>query len=235
MLDDRLSELWQRGEARARVFSSAEIEALVRPRARRSDRGLALLLATHAGMLGVALVLALANLPIYRSNVPMQALELALAGLSGAGAWLALTLRTALGRLTDPRRTLLENLGARLAFEERSLPRWSLAAGFSPLLLSLAINTRIDAVDGRYPIHSPLEFALLSVGMTLLTWVLTRRGLAAIRAETRALVADLGSGTLAATAVLPDLQRRARRERLAGLLLVLLGLAISFWLWLANS
>lgn len=235
MFDDRLNEVWLRGEARARTLSSAEIAALVQPRARRTGRGLGTLLATYAGMLVAAAALALSNLSLYASNPRMQGLELALAFFSAAGAWHALTLRGALARLTDPRRPLLESLAARLEFEERRLARWSHAAAFTPLLLSLAINTRIDAVDGRYPLGSPLEFAAVSCGMTVLTWFLLRRSLAAIRTETRALVSDLAAETLAATSILPDLQRRARREQLVSLVLITLGVLAGLGFWLANS
>lgn len=235
MFDDRLIELWQRSEAPARELSRGELEALVQPGARRVGRGLSGLLATHAAMLAVTALLALANLPLYRANPSMLTLELALAGLGLVGVAVTLSVLRALRRLADPGRPLLQGLGELLELQEVRLARWSHAAAFTPLLLTLAINTRLDALDGRYPIHSPVEFAAVSIGMTILTWFLTRRSLALVRSETRALAADLAAETLSATSILPGLQRRGRRELLAGVLLVSLALAVSLWLWLANT
>lgn len=235
MFDARLMELWKHGGNSARPLERAELEALFRPLAARHFTAQSVLLATHLGMLVLGAGLAAANVALYRANPTMRSVELALLAVSAAGAWLTFQRLCELRRLERADGTLLETFERASAFHARRLLPWTLGASLTPWLLTLAVNTRVDAEDGRYVIHSPLEFAFVSCVMIALTFVLTRRSLLALEHEQRTLRVDLAAEELAASAALPALRRRQRLETVLAALLLGLAVALSLWLWWTHS
>ncbi len=232
MLDQDLKDLWARADAGTAARTPAELEELLRPTADRSARGLGFLAWTQLVMLAVTAALAAANLPGYRSNPTMLAVEagLLLAGL-GFG-YLAVRILVRARQLARADVPLLAAVERRLAFARGCYRPWLVGAALTPWMFSLAINTLIDNQDGHYPIHHPAEFAVVSLVMFAIAGVSTKVATDQALRELTALASDLQADALEETPGLAADRRRLRIGMLVACLLLVGGVVAGFWLWL---
>jgi hypothetical protein len=234
MIDEDLKALWKRGAPTA-TLTRGDLEPMLRPTARRADRSLAVITWTYAVMLGVTVVLALANLPGYRQNPTMLAVE---GGIAIVSAALAVATTRLMGRLRTMSRAdvpLLEAVEARLAFAERNYGRWLWTASATPWLLAHAIVTLIDNQGGVYRVNHPVEFALVTAVMFAITYASLRFATATTVHELRAIAQDLRVEALEATPGLAVARRRSRRWTALGVVLLTLAVLAGLWLWLSAA
>ena len=231
MFDDDLKATWARA-GKGTPLSRDEIEALLRPTARRTGRGLEFLAWTHIVMLGLTALLALANLPGYRDNPTMLAVEGALGFVAAVFCILTFRLLAGLRRIARADRPLVETVEQRLAFTEQAYGPWLLMASLTPWMLSLAITTLIDNEQGHYRINHPGEFALVTAVMLGITWVSTRFSTVNAVRELRAVLHDLRGQVLDATSALVPVRRRSRAWLVLGVVLLALSVILGLLLWL---
>ena len=231
MFDEDLKATWARAGA-GPPLSRAEIEGLLRPTARRTGRGLEFLAWTHILMLGATALLALVNLPGYRDNSTMLAVEGALGFVSVAFCGLSVRLLAGLRRIGRPDRPLLETVELRLAFTEQVYGPWLAMATLSPWLFTLALNTLIDNDQGHYRINHPLEFVVVTAVMLGITWASLRFSTVNAVRELRAVLNDLRAQALEATPALGPARRRSRAWLALGVVLLSLGVIFGVLLWL---
>lgn len=229
-MEDRLMETWKRAGSETPPLSREALGRILGSAATRTSRALAGVLWSYVALLGVTLVLALANLPLFGGNLGMQLVEggLALAAAASAAFGIALALRVRRLRRDLP---LLEAVERGLALYRGPFQVWLLVASTTPWLLTLAINTRIDAQDGTYRIDHPLEFALVTGLMLGFTYVMLRVSLASTAFEMRATLHDLHAQALEATSAVAEVRRRTRTWMALGVVLLILGVLAGLWLW----
>ncbi|MCK6448299.1 MAG: hypothetical protein L6Q99_18075 [Planctomycetes bacterium] len=231
MFDEELRATWRRGDGAVPTRPRPELEELLRPAARRTERTLGGVLATYVALLGAAAVLALSNVRLYRENEVMLAVELVLALVASVLAAFGVRLWVRLWDSARADRPLLETVERRLAWYERGFEPWLVAAAFAPWLVTLAINTWIDEEQGTYHVHQPLGFAAVSALMVGLTYVLLRISLAPTAKELALTLHDLRADALEATPSLGALRRRTRVWMALGVVLLVLGVAAGSILW----
>jgi len=234
MFDEDLKALWNRGTGSA-PMTRAEIEGLLRPTTRRTGRALEVLAWTYLVMLAATVALALANLPGYRDNPTMLAVEGTL-GLVAAGLG-ALTVRLLVGvrRIGRADGPLVDTVERRLAFAERYYEPWLFAGAATPWLLTLAITTLLDNDGGTYRINQPGEFVLVTAAMFAITYASLRFATAATVRELRALLHDLRAQALDRTPALEPARRRQRVWNVVAVVALSLAVLASLLLWWSLS
>ncbi len=232
MSDEVIKRAWSRMPAGTVPLSREAIEAMLRPAARRTGRSLAILAWSYAALLGVTALLAAINLVGYRGNSAMLAVEGTLCGVAvlfGAYAVrIAAELRR-IGRLDIP---LAEKVEQSLRFYQRRVEPWLIMAAATPWMLSFAINSLIDNVQGRYPIHHPWEFAIVSVGMVVGMYIVLRVSLIPTVREMQALLHDLRAQVLDETPAMDELRKRSRAWMAVAVLLLTLSVVFGVLKWL---
>lgn len=232
MLDEDLKAVWKRAGAGTPPLTRTAIERLLQPTARRTTRALATIAWTHCAMLALTAVLAVANLPGYRGNATMLAIEGGLGLVALALGAATLRLIGCLRRLERTDRSLLETVERRLEFTGRWYEPWLLSASVTPWLLTLALNTLIDNEQGRYAIHHPLEFAVVTAVMIGITFASLKLATGTAVRELRALAHDLQTEGLDQVPKLLALRRRTRIWMAIGVVLLSLGVIAGILLWL---
>lgn len=235
MFEDAMKSAWKRADAATVPLTRDAIEALLRPAARRTGRSLVFLVRTHVVMLVVTVLLALANLPGYRGNPVMIAVEALLALVSGAFAAFGLRFLAALRRVERADVSLLEAVEGRLAVHDRWFGPWLATASASPWLLSMGINTLVDNESGTYRVNHGIEFAVVTAVTIGLTYVLSRVAANPTLSEMRAVVHDLRAEALEATPGIEPLRRRAKTWLLVGTVVLMGGVLVGVWLWIRNT
>lgn len=231
MFDDDLMDTWKRAGSGAAALDREELERMLRPSVRRTGRALGSTLLVYTTVPLATAVLAAANAAHFDGHSTLVALELSIAALAAAFALHAFGLFLRL-RAADPARlSLVEGLRRRLALYERSFGTWMLTASVTPWLLSMAINTRLDAEDGVWRVNHPFEFVLVSAAMVAITWFALRVSLRSTVFEMRASLQDLLAEALEATPRVAELRRRTRGWMLALTLLLVASVAVALWLW----
>lgn len=230
MFDEELKAIWARA-APEKLLSRAEIERLLRPTARRTGWSIEFLAWTHVAMLAITVLLSLANLPGYRNNTTMLAVE----GLLGliAAIFCATSLRLVAGlrRIARVDQSLIETVEQRLSFVERAYEPWLIMASATPWLLTLGITTLIDNQDGSYRVNHPWEFVAITATMFGITYASLRSATVHVVRDHRAILRDLRDQTLEATDALELAHARSRLWYGIGVALLSLAVIAGLALW----
>jgi hypothetical protein len=235
MNDDSMKAAWKRADAAAEPLTRAAIEGLLRPVASRSFRALELGVWTYVGMLVVTVVLGLWNLPGYRGNPVMLAVESGLAAVSAVFAAFGIRILAGLRRLRRADLPLIESIERRLTIYDRWFGAWLVMASATPWLLTLGINTLIDNEQGSYRLNHRIEFAVVTGVMIGGTYLMLRVATNPNLSEMRAVLHDLRAEVLERTPGIEPLRRRSRIWTAVGFALVALGLIVTVWLWMRNA
>lgn len=232
MSDEVIKRAWNRMPIGAAPVSREAIEGMLRPAARRSGRSLVFLAWSHAALLALAALFATVNLVGYRTNPLMLAVEGALLVLSLLFAACAARIATELRRIERLDVSLAERVERSLRFYEHRIEPWLLMAAATPWMLTFAINTWIDNDQGRYPIHHPWEFALVSAGMLAGMYLVLRVSMIPAVREMQALLHDLRAQVIDETPAIEGLRRRSRVWTAIGVVLLALAVLASVLVWL---
>jgi hypothetical protein len=231
MFDETLKATWKRAEAGTPPLSRAELENLLRPVARWSGRALEVVTWLYLALLGVTALLSAANLPGYRGNQTMFAVEIGMLALSLAFAAFSGCLIAGLRRITRADLSLVQTVERRLAFYERWFGLWLAIGAVTPWMLSLAINTLVDNQGGVYRINHPIEFTVVTGAMVGITYVALKVSLTPGVRAMRAVLLDVRAQALDATAEIAGVRRRTRVLMAFVTGLLVLGVLIGLWLW----
>lgn len=230
MFDEELKAIWARA-ATEDPLSRAEIESLLRPTARRTGASIEFLAWTHVAMLGITVLLSLANLPGYRNNATMFGIECLLGLVSAIFCAWSLWLVAGLKRIARVDQPLLETVELRLSFIERAYEPWLIVASATPWLLTLGINTLIDNQDGNYRVNHPWEFVAITATMFGITYASLRFSTTDAVRDHRAILHDLRGQTLEATQALEPAHRKSLRGLAILVVLLLLAVITSLAVW----
>jgi hypothetical protein len=200
--------------------------------ARWSGRSLEVVAWSYVALLAAAATLSTANLPGYRGNSTMLAVESGLLVVSLAFAAFSGWLLAGLRRITRADLPLVETVERRLAFYDRWCGAWLVAGAVTPWLLSLAITTRIDNQAGTYRIDHPVEFAVVTAAMLGITYFALKTSLTPSVRAMRAVLQDVRAQALDATAEIAGVRRRTRVLMAVVTALLVLGVLAGIVLWL---
>jgi len=198
MNDELIKRLWHSQEEEQPMSETALLTAL-EPRAKRGSRALNHLAWLYLAIQVSTLVLAGANLVVYRSNATMLVVEgglvLAALGFAAFGVHMHGEVR----RLDRRDESLKVGLRQRLSFYRTNTTVWLWLMAFSTAAFSFALNSFIDGTDGHYAINKPLVFVGTNVATVLIVYLSFRMSLDPHLREARAILEDLEAQQLGKT------------------------------------
>jgi hypothetical protein len=162
--DNMIERLWAKRREETKM-TREEISNLLRPRIGGFSRTLKLCVWMYLGVLLATLVLQGVNLAGYVMNATMLTVQIAVTVAAIGFAVYGIYLMGEARHLERMDKSLGEAVKQRLAFFRGKYEWWLWACAASLLLLSWAIGTMVDNVEGTFRINKPLLFIGINAAM----------------------------------------------------------------------
>lgn len=222
MMSDNLFKIWERGKKMEANAPAVTLDNMARKGAGRFTKNLYFYLWTYLGALGAILVLEMMNLRIYHENSLMMWIHGAIITLSllfgGYGIVLLAELR-ATRRMDADTKTLISR---RLAFFSRRFETWMVIIPIVVILLTMAINTYTDHMDGSYRINKPTVFVSTMIVVYAFCYAMMKISVYPSVKEMRAYLSDLDAQVREET---PKIEKFKARWRIVAIVVAIFALA----------
>ena len=229
MTDDLIERLWREAPEEP-TMSQAQLVDLLQPRVERSSRTLSTYVWAYVLLQLATLLLVGANIAGYRANPAMLGAEVSIALTALACAIHGVRLYGEVRRLDQLDVSLAAVLQRRISFYSSKATAWMWLAALSLVGFTFALNSLVDNVEGRYPIHHPFVFVGVQVAMVLTLVASFRLAFEPRLRELRAVLGDLEAQVLDRTAALDEELVRWKRWRMALIALLSMLLALGAWM-----
>ncbi len=230
MMNDLIQKIWERGKKMEVKTGTLQLENLVSKGIRRFSFNLAFFVWMYLAALGVTLALEMVNLGGYRANPVMTAVHwgiIALAVLFSAyGIHLLQQLRF-LRNMDAGTSALIEK---RLTFYRTKYEAWMVMISLVVIMLSFAINAKVDNMNGIYRINKPAVFIGTMIASFTFCYGALKISFYPMVREMKALLSDLESQMLDQAPKLGELKKRYRLFLAIGIILAVIFLLFGIWM-----
>lgn len=172
-------------------MSSAEIQAILKPRIQSNAFSLRMWVWIYLAVLAVILILNAINIYGYWTNPIMLTVQIGASLLCVGFFAYGVYLLTKLAKIDRADANVLVTLRRRLHFHRTKLEIWIWIVAFTVYLLQLAVNTMVDNQAGEYRINQPVVFIGISIGMVLFMYAVMKIAQYPLVRELKAIVSDL--------------------------------------------
>ncbi len=197
MEKEKLQEIWRSYRSdKEKPITSDMIEQQLHPRIMSMHKMFAWNMIFYLVFTLVSIIMLSMNLPGYRNNPTMLTVETGLLVLSVAALGYGIFLFMSIREQQNYSKNLTEMIRERLHFLRTHFELWQVVIALMVPVLSFAINSYVDNMDGRYPIHNPALFIVINLFIFALIYGVNKLAFTLQARELKAHLADLDQHTL---------------------------------------
>jgi hypothetical protein len=207
---DIIQELWDKGKSKKVEISLQEIERALRPDVRRQSFALRIWIWIYLVVLLGTLVLDALNIAGYQANPVMLTVQIGLTlpvvlfGIYGSHLLREIHI---MDRADD---SMIALLLRRRRFYRTKFEIWNFMMAATVVLLTFAVTSHVDNVDGHYRINRVGIFILFSALQFAFMYGVNKLAQYPIRKEMKIFLSDLEGQVMEATKILRGLRKRWR-------------------------
>jgi hypothetical protein len=235
MKEKDLLNIWQKGNELLETgqITHDQMKKLVKPRINQISVYVRFQLCTYLLAHLVSIVLSAFNMYGYRGNLTMQVISSALILCCIIFIYVGLALYQSFRRISQQNHDIISLLKERIVFFHYRFERWHYVAAASVWILTFALNTNIDNMDGLYRINKPFVFLGISIAMIVFIFVVNKSGAGMVLRQTMACLRGLESDWQDAEKDLAAIHKKQRRTTIISAVILIILFVIGMWVFLS--